>query len=129
LKLPKFIINDIKAGTIIPATLVTGINSDLPGTMIGKVRRNVYDTVTGNYLLIPQGTTLIGNYDSKVVFGQSRVLIVWSRLIFPNGSSFDLQGMPGVDLTGMAGLHDQVDNHYKRIFGSALLFSVFGAAG
>ena len=120
---------EIKAGTIIPATLLTGIQSTLPGTLIAKVRHSVFDTATGNALLIPQGTTLIGNYDSQIAYGQSRVLIVWSRLIFPNGSSFDLQGMPGADLTGMAGLHDIVDNHYLRVFGSALLLSVFGAAG
>ncbi len=120
---------EIKAGTLIPATLMTGINSDLPGTIIAKVRSDVFDTATGNYLLIPQGTTLLGVYDSQVAYGQSRVLIAWSRLIFPNGDSFDLAGQPGVDLIGMAGLHDLVDNHYLRLFGSALLFSTFGAAG
>lgn len=119
----------INAGTIIPANLVTPINSDLPGHIIAKVRRNVYDTATGNYLLIPQGSTLMGMYDSQVAYGQSRVLIVWSRLIFPDASSFDLQGMPGADLVGVAGLSDQVDNHYFRIFSSALMFSLFGAAG
>lgn len=119
----------INAGTIIPANLATPINSDLPGHIIAKVRRNVYDTATGNYLLIPQGSTLIGMYDSQVAYGQSRVLIVWSRLIFPNASSFDLEGMPGADLAGVAGLSDQVDNHYFRIFSSALMFSIFGAAG
>jgi type IV secretory pathway VirB10-like protein len=119
----------LKAGTWINATLLTGINSDLPGSVIAKVNRSVYDTKTGNFLLIPQGTTLIGVYDSQISYGQSRVLLVWSRLIFPNGGSVDLQGMPGVDLQGMSGLHDKVNNHYKRIFSSALLFSVFSAAG
>lgn len=119
---------EIKAGTIIPAILMTGINSDLPGTIIAKVSRDVFDTATGNYLLIPQGTTLIGVYDSQIAYGQSRILIAWSRLIFPNGGSFDLEGQPGVDLVGMAGLHDLVNNHYAKIFGSALLFSAFGAA-
>lgn len=119
----------IMAGTIIPATLVTGINSDLPGTITAKVSRDIFDSVSGNYLLIPQGTTIIGAYDSQVTFGQSRVLIAWQRLIFPNGNSFDLNGMPGADLTGMAGLSDLVNHHYSRIFGSALLMSVFGAAG
>ena len=117
------------AGTIIPASLMTGINSDLPGQIIATTSRNIYDTTTGNYLLIPQGTKVIGAYDSQVAYGQSRVLIAWSRLIFPNGTSFDLQGMPGADLSGMAGLHDLVNNHYLRIFGSALMFSMFGAAG
>lgn len=120
---------EAKAGTIIPAILMTGIQSDLPGTIIAKVRQNVYDTASGNYLLVPQGTTLIGTYDSQVAFGQSRVLIAWSRLIFPNGTSFDLLGMPGTDLAGRSGLHDQVDNHYMRIFGSSMMLSIFGAAG
>lgn len=120
---------EIKAGTIIPATLITGINSDLPGTIIGKVNRHIFDTVTGNYLLIPQGTTLMGLYDSQIVFGQKRVLIAWSRLTFPNGQTYDLNGMPGVDMKGMAGLSDQVDNHYSQIFGSTLMLSLFGAAG
>ncbi len=120
---------EVKAGTIIPATLITGIDSDLPGQITAQVSQNIYDTVTGNYLLIPQGTRVLGVYDSKVSYGQKRVLIVWSRLIFPSGNSFDLQGQPGVDLMGMSGLYDQVDNHYTKIFGSALMFSVFGALG
>ena len=120
---------EVQAGSIIPATMVTAINSDLPGPMIATVRENVYDSATGNYLLIPQGTKLIGTYDSQIAYGQSRVLIVWSRLIFPDGTSYNLDGMPGADLMGMAGLSDQVDNHYFKIFGSALMFSVFGAAG
>jgi type IV secretion system protein VirB10 len=120
---------EVKAGAVIPATLMTGINSDLPGPIIAKVREDVFDTATGNFLLIPQGSTLMGVYDSQITYGQSRVLIVWSRLIFPNGNSFDLEGMPGADLQGMAGLHDLVNNHYWRLFGSALMMSAFGAAG
>lgn len=120
---------EIQAGTIISAYLLTGINSDLPGQITAKVTQSVYDTVTGNYLLIPQGTTLLGVYDSSVAYGQSRVLIAWNRLIFPNGNSIDLEGQPGVDLVGQAGLHDLVNNHYARIFGSALMFSMFGALG
>ncbi|MDF1761036.1 MAG: TrbI/VirB10 family protein [Coxiellaceae bacterium] len=119
----------VSAGSIIPAILVTGINSDLPGQMIARVRRNVFDSQSGQYLLIPQGASLLGTYDSQVAYGQSRILIVWSRIVLPNGSSFDLHGMPGVDLAGMAGLKDQVNNHYMRVFGSALMFSVFGALG
>lgn len=119
----------LNAGTLIPANLVTGINSNLPGKLIAKVRRNVYDSTTGNYLLIPQGTTLIGSYDSQVAYGQSRVLVVWSGLHFPDGSSLDLAGMPGVDLTGMTGLSDRVDNHYTRLFSSAFLLSLLGGAG
>ena len=119
---------ELQAGSLIPATLITGIDSSLPGPMIASVRENVFDSATGNYLLIPQGTKLIGSYDSRVSYGQTRVLIVWSRLIFPNGSSFDLKGMPGADLLGLSGLHDKVDNHYFKVFGSALMFSIFGAA-
>ncbi len=118
----------LHAGTILPATLQTGINSDLPGTIIAKVRRDVFDSVTGNYLLVPQGSTLIGTYDSEVAYGQKRVLIAWSRLILPNGVSQNLEGQKGVDLMGLAGLHDKTNNHYLRLFGSALMFSVFGAA-
>ena len=120
---------ELKAGSWINATLLTGINSDLPGNVVAKVNRSVFDTKTGNYPLIPQGTTLLGVYDSHISFGQSRVLLVWTRLIFPNGNSLDLQGMPGVDLLGMMGLQDKVNFHYQRIFGSALLFSAFSAAG
>ena len=120
---------EILAGGLIPAQLVTAINSDLPGTIIAQVTNNVYDTVTGNYLLIPQGTRVLGTYDNQISYGQKRVLIVWNRLIFPNGTSFDLEGQPGVDLMGQAGLHDLVNNHYTRIFGSALAFSIFGALG
>ncbi len=120
---------EVKAGTIIPATLLTGVTSDLPGQITAQVSQNVYDTITGNYLLIPQGTRVLGLYDSKVAYGQSRVLIAWSRLIYPSGDSFDLEGQPGVDLMGMAGMHDLVDNHYTRVFGSALMFSMFGALG
>ncbi|MCX7122668.1 MAG: hypothetical protein NTV32_03225 [Gammaproteobacteria bacterium] len=117
----------VMAGSVIPATLITGINSDLPGQIQAIVSQNVYDSSTGNSVLIPQGARLVGQYDSQVAYGQSRVLIVWSRIIFPNDQSLDLQGMPGADLSGFAGLHDQVDNHYIRIFGSALLMSVFSA--
>ncbi len=117
----------VMAGSVIPATLITGINSDLPGQIQAIVSQNVYDSRTGNSILIPQGARLVGQYDSQVAYGQSRVLIVWSRIIFPNDQSLDLQGMPGADLSGFAGLHDQVDNHYIRIFGSALLMSVFSA--
>lgn len=120
---------EVKAGTIIPALFETGINSDLPGTITARVSRNIYDTVSGNYLLIPQGTKVLGHYDSQVAYGQERVLMAWSRLIFPNGDSFDLQGQPGVDLAGMSGITDKVNHHTFRVFGSSLMFSLFGAAG
>jgi len=118
----------ITAGTILPATLVTGMNSDLPGSIQARVSQNVYDTVTGNYLLVPQGSVLNGVYDSNVSYGQTRVMMVWQSITFPNGNTVNLGGMPGADLQGYMGIQDQVDNHYWKVFSSAALFSVFGAA-
>ncbi|MDE2028192.1 MAG: TrbI/VirB10 family protein, partial [Candidatus Omnitrophica bacterium] len=118
---------EIKAGTYIPGALVSGINSDMPGSVKGVVRQNVYDTVSGNYILIPQGTQIIGSYDSKVTFGQNRVLVVWDRLIFPDGSSIDLDRMQGVDISGYAGLNERVNNHYFKMYANALLLSFVGA--
>jgi type IV secretory pathway VirB10-like protein len=118
---------ELQAGTNIEGELITGINSDLPGQLTGQVKTNVYDTITGRYLLIPQGAKLIGLYDSKIVYGQERVLVVWKRIMFPNGQSINLEGMPGVDLSGYAGFHDKVDNHYVKIFGSVILMSALGA--
>jgi type IV secretion system protein TrbI len=119
---------EVKAGTIIPAVMLTAINSDLPGQIIGQVRENVYDSDTGEHLLIPQGTRLVGLYDHHIVYGQQRVLITWKLLILPDGSSLSLKdGMPGTDEVGAAGFHDQVNNHYLRVFGNALLLSVIGA--
>lgn len=116
----------VMAGTIIPAALVTGINSDLPGQIIGNVTENVYDTVSGRHLLIPQGARLIGQYDSGVAFGQSRVLLVWNRIVMPDGSSIVLDRLSGVDTAGYAGLEDEVDNHWLRLIGGAVLSSVLG---
>jgi type IV secretory pathway VirB10-like protein len=118
---------EIQAGTVIPGVLITGINSDLPGQITGQVRENVYDSITGNYLLIPQGAKVVGLYDSQVAYGQERVLIAWKRIIFPNGNSIDLQGMPGIDLSGYSGFNDQVNNHYTKIFGSVILMSLLSA--
>jgi type IV secretion system protein TrbI len=118
---------EVKAGSVIPGTMIGGINSDLPGQVIAQVRENVYDTATGKYLLIPQGSRLVGVYSSGVTYGQTRVLVAWNRIIYPNGDSFDLGTMPGADDGGYAGFTDQVNNHYLRIFGSALLASVFSA--
>lgn len=114
---------EIKTGTVIPAVMVSGINSDLPGVMIAQVSQNVFNTANGKYLLIPQGAKLYGVYDSRVVYGQERVLIAWNRIIFPDGSSVTLGAMPGADMSGYAGFHDKVNNHYVRIFGSAFLMS------
>lgn len=118
---------EVKAGSYIPAALISGINSDMPGSVKGQVRENVYDTVTGNYILIPQGTTIVGEYDSKVTFGQSRVLVVWERLIFPDGASINLEKMQGVDIAGYAGFKEKLNNHYLKIYGNALLLSLVGA--
>jgi type IV secretion system protein TrbI len=119
---------EVQAGTIIPAVMLGAINSDLTGQILGQVRENVYDSVTGAHLLIPQGTRLVGLYDHRIVYGQERVLITWKRLILPSGSSLSLgDGMPGTDALGAAGFHDEVNNHYVRIFGNALLLSVISA--
>jgi len=115
---------EIKTGAVIPSVMVTGINSDLPGNIIAQVSQNVWDTATGRQLLIPQGAKLFGVYDSRVVYGQERVLVAWNRLVFPDGSAFTLGAMPGNDMAGYAGYTDQVNNHYLRIFGSAILMSL-----
>jgi type IV secretion system protein VirB10 len=118
---------EVKAGTVIPTVLLTGINSDLPGKVIGQVRENVYDSVSGNHLLIPQGSRLIAAYDSMVAWGQERVLVCWQRLIRPDGSSVTLECMPGVDLAGYAGFADEVDNHWWRIITGAAFSSLLAA--
>lgn len=118
---------EVKAGTVIPTSLITGINSDLPGQIVAQVRENVYDTVSGNYLLIPQGSRLIATYDSSVTFGQERVLVCWNRLIRPDGISLALECMPGVDLAGYAGFADEVDNHWWRIITGVALGTLVSA--
>lgn len=118
----------VQAGTVIPGALITGIRSDLPGQVTAQVTENLYDTPTGRFLLVPQGAKLIGNYDSQVSFGQSRVLLVWTRLIMPNGRSIVLERQPGADSAGYAGLKDQVDNHWGELFKAAVL-STFLAVG
>lgn len=116
----------VMAGTLIPATLVTGINSDLPGQVIGQVTENVHDTVSGRYLLIPQGAKLIGTYDARQSYGDKRAFVTWSRLIFPNGNSVILSNMASVDAGGYAGLRDDVDNHTGSILKAGILSSVLG---
>ena len=118
---------EVKAGTIIPTTLLTGINSDLPGQIVGQVRENVYDTVSGAYLLIPQGSRLIAAYDSAVSFGQERVLVCWNRLIRPDGVSISLECMPGVDLAGSSGFSDEVNHHWWRIVTGVALGTLLSA--
>ena len=116
----------VMAGTVIPAALVTGINSDLPGQVIANVTEAVYDTATGKHLLIPQGSRLIGRYDSQVAFGQRRVLLVWTRLILPDTLSVALDRLPGIDPAGYAGLEDGVDWHWDRILAGAALSTLLG---
>jgi type IV secretion system protein VirB10 len=116
----------IQAGTIIPAALITGIRSDLPGQITAQVLENIFDSPTGRAKLIPQGARLIGIYDSQVAFGQSRVLLVWTRLIMPNGRSIVLERQQGADVGGYAGLEDEVDNHWVELFKAALLSTILG---
>jgi len=123
---PQQSLYELKRGSVIPATLITGINSDLPGRITAQVSQNVYDSATGHRLLIPQGTKLFGRYDSKVSFGQSRVLVVWSDIIFPNGSTLQIGGMAGTDAEGYGGFNDKVNNHYLKTFGSAVMIALIG---
>lgn len=118
---------EVKAGTVIPTVLISGINSDLPGQVVAQVRENVFDSVSGNHLLIPQGSRLLAAYDSMVAWGQERVLVCWNRLIRPDGSSIALDCMPGTDLAGYAGFADEVDNHWWKIISGALFSSVLAA--
>jgi len=116
----------VQAGNVIPASLITGIRSDLPGQITAQVTENVYDSPAGRFLLIPLGARLIGIYDSQVAFGQSRVLLVWTRLIMSNGRSIVLERQPGADTAGYSGLEDEVDNHWGAQFRAALLSTLLG---
>jgi type IV secretion system protein VirB10 len=118
---------EVKQGTVIPGIMISGINSDLPGQIIAQVSQNVYDTATGKHLMIPQGTRLVGGYDSYVAVGQERAMVAWRRLQFPDGAVLDILNMPGADEGGYAGFNDQVNNHYVKIFGSAIMLSLVGA--
>lgn len=118
---------ELTTGTVIPGIVINSISTDLPGELLGQVSRNVYDSATGRYLLIPQGSRLYGRYDSQVSFGQQRTLVVWYRLIFPNAYTLELEGMGGYDEQGRAGFKDRVNQHYGRIFGWGLLTSVLSA--
>jgi type IV secretion system protein VirB10 len=119
---------EIKAGWIIPAVLETGINSDLPGPVFARVREDVYDTVTGQHLLIPQNSTLVAAYDSRVAWGQERVLMCFRELILPNGNSLNLDCMPAADLAGAAGLTDEVDEHWWRLVKGAAISALLSSA-
>ncbi len=117
----------VMAGSVIPAVLVSGINSDLPGPILAQVSQSVFDSATGRTLLIPQGSRLIGAYSNASTYGQQRVRIAWQRLIFPNTASMDLPQMPGADESGFAGFTDQVNNHYLATFATAAVMSLISA--
>jgi type IV secretion system protein VirB10 len=119
---------EIKAGWEIPAVLEQSLNSDLPGDIKALISSNVFDTASGRYLLVPQGSRLVGKYESRISYGQDGVQVVWDRIIFPDASSVDINGMVGLDAHGNSGLRHDVDHHYKRLFGFAALTSVFSAA-
>ncbi len=116
----------LQAGAVISAALITGIRSDLPGQITAQVTENIYDSPTGSILLVPQGTRLIGQYDNSVQFGQRRVLLVWNRLIMPNGRSIVLERQPGADTQGYAGLEDGVDYHWWDLAKAAALSTLLG---
>ncbi|HTI00676.1 MAG TPA: TrbI/VirB10 family protein [Acidisoma sp.] len=117
---------EVLAGTVIAASLLTGLNSDLPGEVTAQVTENVYDTVTGRYLLIPQGSRLIGSYDSVVAFGQSRALVAWQRIVMPDGSSIQIDNLPATDAAGYSGLKDQVDYHTWTLLKGIAMSTLLG---
>ncbi|WP_373533468.1 TrbI/VirB10 family protein [Vampirovibrio sp.] len=118
---------EIKAGTVIPSVMISGINSELPGQLVAQVVQNVYDSAKGHYLLIPQGAKLVGTYDHQISSGQKRVLIAWNRVIYPDASSLDLGAMAGLDQSGYAGFKDKTNNHVWPTFRNALLLSAITA--
>ena len=118
---------ELKAGALLPCVLISGLNSDLPGNLIAHVSENVWDTATGHYLLIPRGSRLIGTYDNQIAYGQSRALVIWSRLIFPDGSSLLLDNLQGSDQGGYSGFKARVDRHWGTLITSALMVSLLGA--
>lgn len=118
----------VQAGFVLPAIMISGIISDLPGQVMAHVSQNVYDSPSGRHLLIPQGTRLIGTYNSDIIYGQKRVLMAWQRLVFPDGRTLDIQAMPGADSAGKAGFNDQVNTHFWRTISSAFLLSGVVAA-
>lgn len=118
--------NSLLAGSVIAASLITGLNSDLPGMVTAQVTQNAFDTVTGRILLVPQGSRLIGKYDSVVAFGQKRALVIWQRLILPDGSSVRLDNMPATDPSGFAGLSDKVDFHTWTLLKGVAIATLLG---
>lgn len=118
----------VMAGTIIPGVLVTGMNSDLPGTVIGQVSQNVYDSIKGKYLLIPQGSKIIGIYDTNTAYAQTRGAVIWQRLILPNGEAIILPNLDGTDEQGYVGFKDKVRSHYARVVWSSMIGGAIVAA-
>ncbi len=112
---------ELTVGTLIPATLISAMNSDIPGNVIAQVSQNVYDSATGAAILIPQGTQLYGTYDARVAYGQRRLPVSWSRVNFPDGTKLNIGNMASMDVTGMNGLTGDINNHYWRLFGQATL--------
>lgn len=124
--LPPADTNIVQAGTVIPAAMITGLRSDLPGQIVAQVTQSVYDTPTGRILLIPQGARLIGTYDNDIAAGQSRALVAWTRLILPDARSIALDRMPGADAQGYAGLQDRTDYHWGGLLRAALVSTILG---
>ena len=118
---------ELRAGFVLPAILISGINSELPGQITAQVSQDVYDTARGKWKLIPQGSRLVGTYSSDVAYGQARVLVAWQRIVFPDGKAMDIGAMPGADSAGYAGFNDRVNNHYWKTFSSAFLMSAVTA--
>ncbi|WP_276956897.1 TrbI/VirB10 family protein [Jonquetella anthropi] len=118
---------ELKAGSVIPCVLISGLNSDLPGNIVAQVSEDVYDTATGRILLIPRGSRVVGAYDSQISYGQSRVLVVWQRLLYPNGVSVKIDNMGATDQSGYTGLKGGVNRHWNSVITSALMVSLLGA--
>lgn len=116
---------EIKTGEVIPAILMTGIDSDLSGNITAVVREDVYDSIRGRYLLIPKGSKLYGTYDSNIIYGQNRLMLIWQRIILPNGYSINLETMQGIDMTGQAGIKGKVNNHTLKLLRSVVLSALF----
>jgi type IV secretion system protein VirB10 len=119
---------ELRAGAVIPAILISGVNSELPGQILAQLSENVYDTARGNSLLLPQGSRLIGEYSSNVGYGQGRLMVVWKRIVFPDAKALDIGAMPGTDGAGYGGMKDQANNHYVRLFAGAVMLSAIEAA-
>jgi len=116
---------ELKAGAVIPAVMISGINSDLPGQILAQVAEDIFDTATGRNLVIPQGSKLVGTYDNEVAYAQKRALVIWTKIVYPDASQLELEGMPGADTSGYAGFKDKVNRHVARRVGAALLLTVF----